>query len=269
MALEKVAGSSPVGHPLVFRVARVGEFLQEHSNFGTASTIKDTLRRRLLNLVERGLVHRGGTTYVIDRRGIDYATTSDKAENGGGRAVLDAIKAYNDAQRERLNVMHPYRFQQLVRELLEAMGYEDVTVTQQSGDKGVDVVATVQFGITTVTEVVQVKRRRSEKSLAIPLLPSLTALRTRTSRRSRPGVSAKKPKWRTSVTRRNPCGSSPPRTSSTTLAPSSRTSARRARWCGAASPTARRARSDITGPWWTRSRRWADRVGSSKSWIVC
>ena len=44
------------------------------------------------------------------------------------------------------------------------MGYEDVTVTQQSGNKGVDVVATVQFGITTVTEVVQVKRRGSEKS---------------------------------------------------------------------------------------------------------
>ena len=99
----KVAGSSPVGHPLVFRAARVGEFLQEHSNFGMASAIKDTLRRRLLNLVERGLVHRGGTTYVIDRRGIDYAATSDKAENGGRRAVLDAIKAYNDALRERLN----------------------------------------------------------------------------------------------------------------------------------------------------------------------
>ena len=81
----------------------MGEFLQEHSNFGMASAIKDTLRRRLLNLVERGLVHRGGTTYVIDRRGIDYAATSDKAENGGRRAVLDAIKAYNDALRERLN----------------------------------------------------------------------------------------------------------------------------------------------------------------------
>jgi restriction system protein len=38
------------------------------------------------------------------------------------------------------------------------MGYDDVEVTKQSGDKGVDVAATVQFGITSVKEVVQVKR---------------------------------------------------------------------------------------------------------------
>ena len=51
-----------------------------------------------------------------------------------------------------------YHFEHLIGDLMEAMGYEDVIVTKQSGDKGVDVVATVQFGITTVREVVQVKR---------------------------------------------------------------------------------------------------------------
>lgn len=40
------------------------------------------------------------------------------------------------------------------------MGYEDVIVTGQSGDKGVDVVARIQFGITNITEVVQVKRHK-------------------------------------------------------------------------------------------------------------
>jgi len=60
--------------------------------------------------------------------------------------------------------MSPYRFEHLVRDLLEAMGYEDVTVTKESGDRGVDVVATVQFGITIVTEVVQVKRQRGNIS---------------------------------------------------------------------------------------------------------
>jgi restriction system protein len=40
------------------------------------------------------------------------------------------------------------------------MGYEDVTVTGQSGDRGVDVVARIQFGITNITEVVQVKRHK-------------------------------------------------------------------------------------------------------------
>ena len=67
--------------------------------------------------------------------------------------------------------MHPYRFEHLVRDLLEAMGYEDVTVTKASGDYGVDVVATVQFGITTITEVVQVKRRQD--SIQRPILDQL------------------------------------------------------------------------------------------------
>jgi restriction system protein len=40
------------------------EFLQEHSNYGTTSTIKDTLRRRLLNLAERGLATRDGNSYA-------------------------------------------------------------------------------------------------------------------------------------------------------------------------------------------------------------
>jgi restriction system protein len=45
--------------------------------------------------------------------------------------------------------------------LLEAMGYEQVEVTKASGDKGVDVVGKVQVGITTITEVVQVKRMQN------------------------------------------------------------------------------------------------------------
>jgi restriction system protein len=47
------------------------------------------------------------------------------------------------------------------------MDYEDVVVTKQSGDKGVDVVASFQFGITQIKEVVQVKRHM-ETSLPRP-----------------------------------------------------------------------------------------------------
>lgn len=56
-------------------------------------------------------------------------------------------------------------------ELLEAIRYEDVEVTKESGDKGVDVVATVQFGITTITKVVQVKRQQG--SIGRPILDQL------------------------------------------------------------------------------------------------
>ncbi|MNL48981.1 Mrr restriction system protein [compost metagenome] len=54
--------------------------------------------------------------------------------------------------------LDPAQFEHFVKELLDAMDYEDVQVTKVSGDKGVDVIARVQFGITEITEVVQVKR---------------------------------------------------------------------------------------------------------------
>ncbi len=155
------------------------EFLQQYSNFGTESTAKTTLRRRLLNLIERQFVAREGqSSYVITAAGIEYAARGGSrggtnqathpkmgtTQSAPKHAVLQAIKTFNDGQRkalkERLETMHPYRFEHLIGELLEAMGYEDVQVTKASGDKGVDVIATVQFGITTITEYVQVKRHQ-------------------------------------------------------------------------------------------------------------
>ncbi len=146
-----------------------GDFLRVHSKFGTEGTIKDTLRRRLVGLVERGFVLRTGNSYQISPEGLAYITsipytgrTKGPQKANPTREVLLAVEAFNTNKREelrqQLRVMNPYRFEQLVGDLLEAMGYEDVTVTKASGDYGVDVVATVQFGITTITEVIQVKR---------------------------------------------------------------------------------------------------------------
>ena len=153
-----------------------GKFLSEVSNFGTPATIKSTLRNRLVNLVDRHYVERDGNYYVITSAGVDYAGEFAKSEvEDPKRTVIRTVSAYNDAQRsalrERLAAIAPVRFEALVRDLLEAMGYEDVQVTKQSGDKGVDVVATVQFGITTVTEVVQVKRHKG--SITRPVLDQL------------------------------------------------------------------------------------------------
>jgi restriction system protein len=139
-----------------------GEFLHENSTYGTPSTIKDTLRRQLVNLVERGYVERDGNSYRITKDGIAYAAVAPSHGVDPRRTVLQAVRAYNDDKRaqlrELLSKVPPYNFEHLARDLLESMGYEDVTVTKQSGDRGVDVIATVQFRITTVTEVVQVKR---------------------------------------------------------------------------------------------------------------
>jgi restriction system protein len=145
------------------------DFLREHSTFGSPSTFKDTLRHRLVNLIERGYVERDGNTYVITEAGTDYAARfAGQERDSPKREVQRALKAHNDQQREalreRLAVMDPYRFEELARDLLEAMGYQDVEVTQQSGDRGVDVIASVQYGITEVKEVVQVKRRKGTVS---------------------------------------------------------------------------------------------------------
>lgn len=151
------------------------EFLQENSKFTTASVFKDTLRRRLLNLVERGYVHREGNSYTITEKGMKYAEAGLSETEDARRSVLRSVKKYNDKQREELRArlisMHPYKFEHLISDLLEAMGYEDVTVTKEAGDKGVDVVATVQFGITTITEVVQVKKHQG--SIGRPVLDQL------------------------------------------------------------------------------------------------
>lgn len=149
------------------------EFLKEHSNFDAASTIRDTLWCRLKNISERGLVARDGQFYSITNQGIEYASKADPDPKR--KVLLRNIAAFKEDQKkalkDRLGKMQPDRFQHLVRDLLEEMGYEDVRVTGASGDRGVDVVATIQFGITTITEVVQVKRYH--KTITRPVLDQL------------------------------------------------------------------------------------------------
>ena len=48
------------------------EFLRRHSGFGSPSTIQDTLRRRLKNLLDRNLVEHEGSDYGITNAGVDY-----------------------------------------------------------------------------------------------------------------------------------------------------------------------------------------------------
>lgn len=152
------------------------EYLQEYSKFTTPGTFKDTLSRRISNLVERNLVSKDGNAYDITEEGVQYLNGAAPAEADTKREVLLAVEQFNKAQRdalfEALSSMHSYQFEHLISELLEAIGYEDVTVTKASGDKGVDVVAKVQFGITTITEVVQVKRTPNS-SIGRPILDQL------------------------------------------------------------------------------------------------
>lgn len=141
-------------------------FLHQHSKFASDRSAKSTLYSRLYNLIDRDMVTREGMSYRITDTGRTWLGKALPARKSDPRKeLLEAVKRYNEQQkellREQISTMNPYKFEQLVGQLLEAMGYEQVEVTKASGDKGVDVIGQVQVGITTITEVVQVKRMQN------------------------------------------------------------------------------------------------------------
>jgi restriction system protein len=156
------------------------DYLKAVSLFRAESTFKDTLWRRLGNLTERDLLTREGNHYAITDKGLQWLKGFAGPEGGAGPSskrtvVVEAARAYNEDQlqafKDRLMKLESLQFEHFVKELLDAMDYEDVTVTRPSGDKGVDVVAKVQFGITEITEVVQVKR--TEVTITRPKIDEL------------------------------------------------------------------------------------------------
>ena len=67
--------------------------------------------------------------------------------------------------------MDPRRFETLVCELLECMGYDEIHLTPSQNDMGIDVIANIELGITSVREVVQVKRQH--RAIHRPVLDAL------------------------------------------------------------------------------------------------
>ena len=148
-------------------VGEWGDYLSRRSAWGTESTIKDTMRRRLSNLLERGLVERKGNLYSATPKGLDYlqkAGDEDATVGGDQDKVWALVRQHENTVRETLREllreMDPFAFEYLIKQLLEEMDYQKVDVTARSNDGGVDVVGSIELGITSVREVVQVKRHR-------------------------------------------------------------------------------------------------------------
>lgn len=141
-------------------------YLDNNSNVEKESVVNDYLRRRLANLVGRGYLTRDGNSYQITQEGLAYLefvnqTTSDTAlpfQISFQRDVEKFKKEQRLLLRQFLEQIPPFRFELLIRDLLEKMGYDEVEVTSPTNDKGVDVKAVIQKGITLVREVIQVKR---------------------------------------------------------------------------------------------------------------
>ena len=144
------------------------EYLNRYSSpFSSPSTLRDTLGRRLRNLLDRGLVDRKSAMYSVTDLGLAYLRQvgTEEALGGDEKQELRSLAkkqetSVRESLRDLLINMDAFAFEHLVKRLLEEMGYQNVEVTPPSGDGGVDVVADIELGITSVREVVQAKRHR-------------------------------------------------------------------------------------------------------------
>jgi restriction system protein len=141
-----------------------GEYLHPNSRIRSDSATRSFLYYRLTNLMDRELVSRSGQQYAVTPAGLDWLGAVEDGEPDPSAEILSLVQRtqeqVKEAMRELLADMDPYAFEHLVKELLVAMGYDEVEVTSPSNDKGVDVVGRIELGITSVKEVVQVKRHR-------------------------------------------------------------------------------------------------------------
>ncbi len=155
------------------------QFLDRHSRIKSDLYARATLNDRLANLVSRSLVERKGRSYTVTPAALAWLREAGVQEDASGGEEEQDIRALITAQqarvRERLlgviREMDPFAFERLIAQLLEEMGYTDVQVTSPTGDKGVDVVASIQLGISSVREVVQAKRHKA--NIHRPVLDAL------------------------------------------------------------------------------------------------
>lgn len=168
-------------------------YCRTHTSFKKDSVIKSSLYDRLANLIERGYIIRRAQTYEVTDAGLAYLETytyllpertaaaeqpektqvsgaavepSEKVQASGAaqselrRISRDINKEARAQLADYLAGMDPFKFEALVKFLLEEMGYTDAETTSPVNDKGVDVVANIELGISSVREVVQVKRHK-------------------------------------------------------------------------------------------------------------
>ena len=179
--LSEIAAKSPAQRQQIFDGFR--QFCHTHTTWRTDGSVTDALRRRLENLLQRDLIEKSGRSYRITIHGWDYLerfgalTIDDKRMASGphddspitGEIQLNRIFQLAGRQgaiaREQLEnylqSMDPERFEHLVARLYEAMGYDNVELTPYLQDQGVDIKADIEFGISSVHEVIQVKRQRA------------------------------------------------------------------------------------------------------------
>jgi restriction system protein len=158
-----------------------GEYSRSQTTFQSENVLKTSLYDRLRNLIDRNFVLARGNSYEVTEAGLAHlehyaALLPGQAQPAKrGPDLFRIALALSDEARDRLHAylleMDSYKFEELVKLLLEEMGYENVTTTSPTNDKGVDVVGTIELGISAVREVIQVKRHKG--TIGRPVLDQL------------------------------------------------------------------------------------------------
>lgn len=144
------------------------EYSRSRTTFQSENVCKMSLYDRLRNLIDRKLVLARGNSYEVTEAGLGYLERNSELSPGmpkpasKGPDLFRIVHALSNEARERLRTylqeMNAFKFEELVKALLEEMGYENVITTSPTNDKGVDVIGTIELGISAVREVIQVKR---------------------------------------------------------------------------------------------------------------
>jgi restriction system protein len=158
-----------------------GEYSRSQTTFQSDNVLKMALYDRLRNLIDRNLIVARGNSYGVTEAGLAYleryaAPAVGQAKPASkGPDLFRMAHVLSDEARAQLQAflleMDAFKFEELIKLLLEEMGYDNVTTTSPTNDKGVDVIGTIELGISAVREVIQVKRHKG--TIGRPVLDML------------------------------------------------------------------------------------------------
>ena len=131
--------------------------LDQHLLDTTGKTPEATMYAQILTEVKRRRLRRDPQRFMLLGKGM--VSLAKWQASGIAYQVNEANKQAREKLLKHIKTMKPYDFENLVSQLLLALGFEEVEVTSRSNDGGIDVRGTLVVGDVIRTRLaVQVKR---------------------------------------------------------------------------------------------------------------
>ena len=163
--LKQFSGEKPMYYRDITKKARELDLIKTKG-----LTPEATLYSQILSEIRRQ-VRKGDTPrFIMQKGGLVGLSRWQQIEAVG---LVSQIEQHNQQARkkihDRLFSMHPKGFEELIGQLLVAIGFEDVIVTSYSGDNGIDARGTLVVGdVIRVNMAVQVKRWKKGLNIQSP-----------------------------------------------------------------------------------------------------